>query len=692
MDFFQGSTPLNFISFCLENQNIDESQTPTNSTEGTDTRPDSLPDPAPTSSTGAIQDPSLFPFPPPRTVTFMDQNVAESPFSTDSNVDVTAYATEMVQRMEASQARTTHTLGENEEELGLGSNNDPPATPPLRDPRKTSTPTEPGRSTGELPGLSQLESLLQVAVTNSSNLPKLHLSLGECGEEVRSTSLLGEDSPSTVSGPPPLPGGKPLEAESTSDLDTAGVSSGLEDLPLLYGTIPFCAGLESGKDTDTDTDDQNVNLPGTSKAGDSQQEKPLRELSGRSRAILKQYFDTDDPYTFPVGHRTVAFTEPQVYHLLRVLTDEAINMTATTMEQMVIGAVRGKPATAPPRTGQFRSKTQPSMPRPHQSGGSSSEGFLTDPGVDSEGSGDFSALFEAGEFPLLGDSDSAEEMALIADSFKRSTGEQVSLNQQSVQRGQADEGADSTGQSSLDATLSELREETSPRYPQRKACSKKTTRPKIGPRRGVPMREEFFSKIGWVRSFISGPADPLHNPYMVWCHMCKRNFSVRTKGVYEILRHHRSERHLRKDQRWRYEHLKSVDPITGKTQHRVRGRNGKILSKAELARELPKFIHAELVDVGERFPFYEDYLKGNTAAVVTPQSRTKTQISLVGDFIQSQGDLTVLRRLWSRVGAFTNYQAAFHDFDWSEERMSVSIAHTFARVLLCGQVYLYTYM
>ena len=30
----------------------------------------------------------------------------------------------------------------------------------------------------------------------------------------------------------------------------------------------------------------------------------------------------------------------------------------------------------------------------------------------------------------------------------------------------------------------------------------------------------------------------------------------------EILRHHRTEKHLRRDQRWRYEHLKSTDPIT----------------------------------------------------------------------------------------------------------------------------------
>ena len=173
------------------------------------------------------------------------------------------------------------------------------------------------------------------------------------------------------------------------------------------------------------------------------------------------------------------------------------------------------------------------------------------------------------------------------------------------------------------------------------------------PQRGVPMREEFFAKIGWTRSFISGPADTLHNPYMVWCHMCKKNISIRSKGTMEILRHHRTERHLRRDQRWRYEHLRTVDPVTNKMQHRVRGRNGKLLSKIELARELPKFIHAELVDTGERFTFYHDFIEGRTTALVTPESRAKTQLRIVGDFIQRQGDFSILRSLWSNISSLT---------------------------------------
>ena len=121
------------------------------------------------------------------------------------------------------------------------------------------------------------------------------------------------------------------------------------------------------------------------------------------------------------------------------------------------------------------------------------------------------------------------------------------------------------------------------------------------------MREEFISKIGWNRSFISGPADP----HMVWCHICKKHFSIKSKGPYEIVRHHQTERHLQRDQKWRYEHLKSVDTISGKVQHRVRGGNEKVFSKIELAKALPKLIHEELVD----------FIKGFSTALVTPETR-----------------------------------------------------------------------
>ena len=148
----------------------------------------------------------------------------------------------------------------------------------------------------------------------------------------------------------------------------------------------------------------------------------------------------------------------------------------------------------------------------------------------------------------------------------------------------------------------------------------------------------------------------------------------------EILRHHRTEKHLRKDQRWRYEHLKSTYPITLKTQHRVRGRNGKILTKLELAKELAKFINTELVDIGERFPFYEDFIRGRTTPLITPESRARTQLGMVADFIQNHGDIAILRSMWAKISSITDHQASLCDFDWGEERMTLRILFLYIRI------------
>ena len=88
----------------------------------------------------------------------------------------------------------------------------------------------------------------------------------------------------------------------------------------------------------------------------------LPELSRRSRAILMTYFGEAKAFNLPQEHPTVAFTEPQMYQLLKVMSDETLRMSYRTMEQMVLGAVKGKFAAAASRTDQFRSTARASTP------------------------------------------------------------------------------------------------------------------------------------------------------------------------------------------------------------------------------------------------------------------------------------------------------------------------------------------
>ena len=622
--------------------------------------------------------PSPPPFPPIRTFLGQSQQLtADSPFSNESNVDVTAYADEMVQRTEVSQGLTdTNPASPTEEEPSPAQDPVVPDVGHVPIQVRTSTPTPLEQPGTEVTSISQLESSLSVAPQSQSGFPELQLAQNRSHDTSAVSFLQSDDeASSSVHEPPPLPGGAGHftapgdHSDTTQAFDTTSQS----EIPLLYASVPFGTGSASETQEDSGSEIHDPGPPGTSRFNPQPQEEVLRDLSGRSRATLKQYFEAEDPYTFPVGQRVVAFTEPQVYHLLRVLTDEAINMTCTTMERMVIGAVKGTPVTAPSRTEKFRTRARAPSPGSNRQAGSSSDELSVDLGSQPSPQLDLSTLQDVSGLSYLEDSDSSMERLLIDRVYNKTAPENLSTASQPGLPHNTTEGeTELQEKSSLDCTLSELRGQSPTQKSRQAVVSARKSKSKRMPRRGVPMREEFFSKIAWTRSFISGPADPLHNPYMVWCHMCKKNISIKTKGTVEILRHHRTEKHLRRDQRWRFEHLKTVDDVSGKVQHRVRGRDGKILNKSDLAQELPRFIHTELVDVGERHPFYEDYLKGHSSAPVTPQSRLQAQICLLGDFVQDSGNIAILRRLWARAGSYTGFQSVFQDFDWSEDHIMVS--------------------
>ena len=623
--------------------------------------------------------PSPPPFPPIRAAREQTEHMAvDSFFHNESNTDVTAYADQESQRMETIQGLTGADSASNVEE-GPITAQDQSVQIAVQGAEyvRSSTPNPANQPGTSVDSLAQLESSLSVAPRMNTGFPELQV-LQDQTQEMSGVSFLQSegDASSSIIEPPPLPGGKNRVEDigESSDANLTSENISQAECPPLYAMNPFDSAQQSETGGESGSEVHDPGQPGTSRAGQSSpsQNDTLRDLSGRSRATLKQYFETEDPYTFPVGQRVVAFTEPQVYHLLRVLTDEAINMTCSTMERMVIGAVRGTPATGPSRIEKFQTRARSSTPGPNLSARSSSEETLTEFGSGYESQTNMSLLQNVSDFLDPNESDSSTEMALINQTLGLVDPRGPPRTPQPAQpQDSSEEGAETGEKSSLDITLSEIRNRTPAQKSRKGVTTGKSAKVEKVSRRGVPMREEFLSKIGWTRSFISGPSDPLHNPYMVWCHMCKKNFSIKTKGTVEILRHHRTEKHLRRDQRWRYEHLKTVDLVTGKVQHRVRGKNGKILSKKDLADELPRFIHTELVDVGERNPFYEDYLQGHTSAPITPQSRLRTQISLLGDFIQSSGDLALLRKLWARVVSYTEFQSAFQDFNWNEDHIMV---------------------
>ena len=61
----------------------------------------------------------------------------------------------------------------------------------------------------------------------------------------------------------------------------------------------------------------------------------------------------------------------------------------------------------------------------------------------------------------------------------------------------------------------------------------------------------------------------------------------------------------------------------------------------------PLIESAPLVDIGPRFPFYEEYMTSEGGLAKPEDVRLGTQVALIGRFVPYFGDLTILQGLWS---------------------------------------------
>ena len=395
-----------------------------------------------------------------------------------------------------------------------------------------------------------------------------------------------------------------------------------------------------------------VGLPETSKG---------QGLKSSSRALIKEHFQTNETFVLPQGHPVIAFTEDQLSSVLKIVADEAVRASQDALEG-IIQKTRRLSLEAP-----VRSPATPATAGSRTSLRSRS----TSPGLLSDTSG-----------VLRSD----EELSSIGYTYERNDAEQIFAPPRasgSAPSGHLEprgEGVDAAVSSPGAQTLAALKAEAI----KDKAKTSRSQRGRFttsargtGTRRKVTrsckiMKEAYFKGMEWTRTFVSGPMDPRWNPYKFYCQICKANISIYGKGAREILRHHTSEKHLRKDQRWRYEYLYRIDPVTKTKIHQVRGKDGKLLSPYELEFELPHFINAPLVEIGQKLPFYDEYMAGTDYMSSSSDNRARIQLSVLAKFLPTHGDLEVLKAFWSDVGVIVNHQSLFTDFNWGKERISVS--------------------
>ena len=173
------------------------------------------------------------------------------------------------------------------------------------------------------------------------------------------------------------------------------------------------------------------------------------------------------------------------------------------------------------------------------------------------------------------------------------------------------------------------------------------------------MKEDYFKGIKWTKTFVTGPLDPEHNKHKFYCQICMTNVSIYSKGAREIVKHYQAESHLRKDQRWWFEHLRKVGKITGLVRHEVRGNDGQVLTPLELEKEKRFFETVPLVDINDKHPFYDDYKAGTNSSSDPDELRSCAQITLFRHLVPRCGDLLLFQPLWNQVGIAAKRQGLF---------------------------------
>ena len=180
---------------------------------------------------------------------------------------------------------------------------------------------------------------------------------------------------------------------------------------------------------------------------------------------------------------------------------------------------------------------------------------------------------------------------------------------------------------------------------------------------GYVFTEEMLEVAPFAKIFATGPENPLKNRHCFYCMLCRRNVSMKSRGLYELKQHFQREHHLRADQRFRAQYHPS----------KVRGSDGRTLYGSKLEAEKELFMHLDVPELDQKRPFYYDVVEGKPFTFTSGNSRTLIKIELLLIFLRGGGQLWTLEEYWTQVGVLTGHSASTADFNWSSSYISVSI-------------------
>ena len=124
---------------------------------------------------------------------------------------------------------------------------------------------------------------------------------------------------------------------------------------------------------------------------------------------------------------------------------------------------------------------------------------------------------------------------------------------------------------------------------------------------GYVFTEEMLEIAPFANNFATGPKNPLKNRHCFYCMTCRRNVSMKSRGLYELKRHFQREHHLRADQRFGARYYLS----------KVRGSDGRTLYGSKLQAEKELFMHVDVPELDHKRPFYYNVGEGKPFTFTT---------------------------------------------------------------------------
>ena len=152
-----------------------------------------------------------------------------------------------------------------------------------------------------------------------------------------------------------------------------------------------------------------------------------------------------------MGYPTVAFTEAQMYNVLKFLLNETMDLTYFTIERMILVSLKGTPTTPQSRREHFRKRTRAQTPGQV---GDSDSSLNSKVGV--AGYEHINVEEETRNLTSCEESNGTTEMPLVSETFKKSSGKVAAVSPSTTNApNMTSEGTDVSG-FTKDATLSEI--------------------------------------------------------------------------------------------------------------------------------------------------------------------------------------------------------------------------------------------